>query len=104
MCARRWPGRNPRHSPRLVEGVGLDSETGARVTAFVRHMDSPERQQQIVRTPLENASSQLADDSYVMRLRNTALDQPVLKEDQLGWILTRQGQPRNPTFRYRFLL
>ena len=38
------------------------------MTAFAQHTDSPERQRQIERIPLNSASSQLADDSYVMRL------------------------------------
>ena len=80
MWARRWPGRKPRHSAELVKAVRADSELEAglaRVTAFARHRDSKERQRQVERIPLDSASSQLADDSYVMRLRNTTLDQPV---------------------------
>ncbi len=80
MWARRWPGRKPRHSAWLVKAVRLDSEPAAglaRVTAFARHMETPERQRQIGRTLLNSASAELADDSYVMRLRNTTWDQPV---------------------------
>ena len=80
MWARRWPGRKPRHSAELVKAVRADSELEAglaRVTVFARHRDTPALQRQIGRTLLNNASAQLADDSYVMCLRNTSLDQPV---------------------------
>jgi hypothetical protein len=78
MWARRWPGPKPRHSAWLVKAVRLDSEPGVWVVAaFAHHMDSPERQRQIGRTLLNSASAELADDSYVMRLRNTTWDQPV---------------------------
>jgi hypothetical protein len=47
--------------------------------AFAHHRETPARQRQTERTALDNASSLLADDSYVMRLRNTTLDQPSLE-------------------------
>ena len=61
----------------LVEAVRLDSEPGPLMTAFARHRDSKERHRQVERIPLDSASSQLADDSYSMCLRNTTLAQPV---------------------------
>jgi hypothetical protein len=84
MWTRRWPGRKPQHSAwqvakRLVEAVRLDSEPGARMAAFARHTETPARQRQTERTPLDNASSQFADDSYLMHMRNTTVDQPVLE-------------------------
>jgi len=47
--------------------------------AFARHTDSKKRQRQVERIPLDSASSQLADDSYLMCLRNTTLYQPSLE-------------------------
>ena len=93
---RRWPGLKPRHSAWLLEAVRLDSEPWARVTAFVRHMVTPARQQQTEQTPQGSASSQMADDSYSMRLRNTTLDRSQ-REAPFGWILSRQRPPRNAT-------
>ena len=79
MWARRWPGRKPRHSARPVKAVRLDSEPRVLVTASVRHRETPARQRHTEPTPRDNASSQFADDSSLMRRRNTTLDQPVLE-------------------------
>jgi len=100
MWARHWPGRKPRHSARLVEAVRLDSEPGARVTAFARHTDSQERQRQVERIPLDSASSQLADDSYLMCLRNTTLYQPVSDRRSM-W---RDSNEAGPTTQCHFSL
>jgi len=81
MWGRRWPGPKTRHSARPVESVRLDSEPGALVAAFARHRETPARplQRQTEPTPLGIASPRCADDSLLMRLRNTTWDQPVWK-------------------------
>jgi hypothetical protein len=58
----------------LAESALLDSEPPAglaRAAALARHKEPPARQQQTERTPVDNASSQFAYDSSLMRMRNT---------------------------------